>query len=40
MDGVGKDIQIAVHDAATLKFKRTFKFEPKSGQEEVCSYFL
>lgn len=35
MDGVGKDIQIAVHDAATLKFKRTFKFEPKSGQEEV-----
>ena len=35
MDGVGKDIQIAVHDADTLKFKRTFKFEPKSGQLEV-----
>ncbi len=35
MDGVGKDIQIAVHDADTLKFKRTFKFEPKSGQMEV-----
>lgn len=35
MDGVGKDIQIAIHDAATLKFKRTFKFEPSSGQEEV-----
>ncbi|MCR5813496.1 MAG: hypothetical protein K6G15_03240 [Desulfovibrio sp.] len=35
MDGVGKDIQIAIHDAETLKFKRTFKFEPKSGQEEV-----
>lgn len=35
MDGVGKDIQIAIHDADTLKFKRTFKFEPKSGQEEV-----
>ena len=34
-DGVGKDIQIAIHDANTLKFKRTFKFEPKSGQEEV-----
>lgn len=33
MDGVGKDIQIAIHDANTLKFKRTFKFEPKSGQE-------
>lgn len=35
MDGVGKDIQIAVHDAETLKLKRTFAFEPKSGQEEV-----
>lgn len=35
MDGVGKDIQIAVHDAATLELKRTFKFEPSSGQEEV-----
>jgi hypothetical protein len=34
-DGVGKDIQIAVHDAETLKFKRAFKFEPESGQEEV-----
>lgn len=36
MDGVGKDIQIAIHDANTLKLKRTFKFEPSSGQEE-CS---
>lgn len=35
MDGVGKDIQIAIHDANTLKLKRTFKFEPSSGQEEV-----
>lgn len=35
MDGVGKDIQIAVHDTETLKLKRTFAFEPKSGQEEV-----
>lgn len=35
MDGVGKDIQIAIHDAETLKLKRTFAFEPKSGQEEV-----
>lgn len=35
MDGVGKDIQIAIHDATTLKLKRTFKFEPSSGQEEV-----
>lgn len=36
VDGVGKDIQIAIHDADTLKLKRTFKFEPSSGQEE-CS---
>lgn len=35
VDGVGKDIQIAVHDAENLKLKRTFSFEPKSGQEEV-----
>lgn len=35
MDGVGKDIQIAIHDANTLKFKKSFKFEPASGQEEV-----
>lgn len=37
MDGVGKDIQIAIHDAETLKFKRAFKFEPSSGQEEVSA---
>lgn len=35
MDGVGKDIQIAVHDTENLKLKRSFAFEPKSGQEEV-----
>lgn len=35
MDGVGKDIQIAIHDAGTLKLKRSFAFEPSSGQEEV-----
>lgn len=35
MDGVGKDIQIAIHDAKSLKLKRTFRFEPSSGQEEV-----
>ncbi|BBM85945.1 hypothetical protein [Candidatus Uabimicrobium amorphum] len=35
MDGKGKDIQIAIHDAKTLKFKRTFKFDASSGQEEV-----
>jgi 5-oxoprolinase (ATP-hydrolysing) subunit C len=37
MDGVGKDIQIAIHDADTLKLKRAFKFEPSSGQEEVSA---
>lgn len=36
MDGVGKNIQIAVHDGDTLKLKRTFEFNPESGQEE-CS---
>ena len=34
-DGQGKDIQITVHDAETLAFKRHFPFEPKSGQLEV-----
>ena len=36
-DGVGKDIQIAIHDADTLKLKRAFSFEPASGQEEVSA---
>ena len=35
MDGVGKDIQIAIHDADTLKLKRSFAFDPSSGQQEV-----
>ncbi|MDR0901935.1 MAG: hypothetical protein LBM92_04095, partial [Opitutaceae bacterium] len=35
MDGAGRDIQIGVHDAGTLKLKRAFAFEPSSGQEEV-----
>ncbi|WP_372366824.1 hypothetical protein [Candidatus Uabimicrobium sp. HlEnr_7] len=35
MDGVGKDIQIAIHDAKTLLFKRAFNFELNSGQKEV-----
>lgn len=34
-DGVGKDIQITVHDAETLAFKRHFAFDPSSGQLEV-----
>ena len=36
MDGVGKDIQITIHDADTLKFKRSFPFAADSGQVE-CS---
>lgn len=34
-DGAAQNIQIAVYDASTLKFKRTFRFKPASGQEEV-----
>ncbi|PVZ71984.1 hypothetical protein [Pelagibaculum spongiae] len=37
VDGAGKDIQIAVHDAKTLKFKRSFAFDPASGQREVAA---
>ncbi|MBQ9679121.1 MAG: hypothetical protein IJV48_00350 [Ruminococcus sp.] len=36
MDGVGKNIQVAVYDGDTLELKRTFPFEPDSGQLE-CS---
>ena len=36
MDGVGKNIQIAVYDGDTLELKRTFPFEAESGQLE-CS---
>lgn len=35
MDGRGKNIQIAVYDAATLKFKRSLSWEPASGQVEA-----
>jgi 5-oxoprolinase (ATP-hydrolysing) subunit C len=34
-DGVGKDIQIAIHDAKTLKLKRAFSFDASTGQQEV-----
>ena len=34
-DGVGKNIQIAIHDADTLALKRSFDFNPDSGQLEV-----
>ena len=36
MDGEGTNIQIAVYDGDTLELKRTFPFEPESGQLE-CS---
>ena len=36
MDGEGRSIQISIYDADTLKLKRTFPFEPESGQKE-CS---
>ena len=36
MDGEGRNIQIAVYDGETLELKRTFPFEPESGQLE-CS---
>lgn len=36
LDGVATNIQIAVYDAQTLELKRTFPFDPESGQDE-CS---
>ncbi len=36
MDGVGKNIQVAVYDGDTLQLKRTFPFEPESGQLECA----
>lgn len=36
MDGVGANIQIAIYDGDTLELKRTFPFNPESGQLE-CS---
>ena len=36
MDGEGKNIQTAIYDAATLKYKRSITWEPASGQVECC----
>lgn len=36
VDGVGKDIQIAIYDANTLRYDKSIDFEPSSGQVEVC----
>lgn len=35
MDGVASNIQMAVYDAETLQLKRTYMFDPASGQTEV-----
>lgn len=35
MDGAASNIQMAVYDADTLELKRTFMFDPGSGQTEV-----
>ncbi len=36
LDGVGKNIQVAVYDGDTLELKRVFPFRPDTGQME-CS---
>ncbi len=36
LDGKATNIQIAIYDVETLELKRTFNFEPESGQTE-CS---
>lgn len=36
MDGVGKNIQVAVYDTETLNYKYSINWEPESGQVEVC----
>jgi hypothetical protein len=35
IDGRGINIQIAIYDSKTLKYKRSIDFHPDSGQEEV-----
>lgn len=35
-DGEGKNIQIAVYSASDLSYKRSIRWEPSSGQVEVC----
>lgn len=36
MDGEGTNIQTAIYDAVTLKYKRSITWEPASGQVECC----
>ena len=37
VDGRGQDIQIAVYDAETLRYKKSIDWEPESGQVEVSA---
>ena len=37
VDGRGRDIQIAVYDAETLRYKKSVHWEPESGQVEVSA---
>ncbi|MDX2436107.1 MAG: hypothetical protein QNL88_03550, partial [Acidobacteriota bacterium] len=37
VDGRGRDIQIAVYDAETLRYKKAIDWEPESGQVEVSA---
>jgi hypothetical protein len=36
-DGRGQDIQIAIYDASTLRYKRSIAWQPDSGQVEVSA---
>ena len=36
-DGRGQDIQIAIYDAKTLRYKRSIRWQPDSGQVEVSA---
>ena len=36
MDGVGRNIQVAVYDAATLRYLYSIPWTAESGQQEVC----
>lgn len=36
IDGVGKNIQVAVYDAKSLEYKYSIPWDSKSGQVEVC----
>ena len=35
LDGIASNIQIVIYDAGTLEYKRSYPFDPSSGQTEV-----